>query len=107
MSQQLTRLLETVQVTDPREVGGLQVFGLRWEGSNGLVYRTLDEEPFEVLEVAPLPFPASAVFAVPDLAGSLLLLQPMASTRAPTENKARQRFIFMVFHSPSARDSSL
>lgn len=43
MSRPLTELLQTVQVAEPCEVGGLQVFGLRWQNGDSLVYRTLDE----------------------------------------------------------------
>jgi hypothetical protein len=36
-------LLQSVQVTEPQDVGNLQVFGLRWTGGDGLRYATLDE----------------------------------------------------------------
>jgi hypothetical protein len=36
-------LLQSVQVTEPQEVGNLQVFGLRWAVGPGLTYTTLDE----------------------------------------------------------------
>jgi hypothetical protein len=36
-------LLQSVQVTEPQEVGNLQVFGLRWAGGGRLRYATLDE----------------------------------------------------------------
>jgi hypothetical protein len=42
MGQQLAERLQAVQVGEPREAGGLQVFGLRWE-EPGLDYVTLDE----------------------------------------------------------------
>jgi hypothetical protein len=32
-----------MEVTQPQEAGGLQVFGLRWDHPDGLTYRTLDE----------------------------------------------------------------
>jgi hypothetical protein len=40
---QLTKLLQTVRVTQAQDAGGLQVFGLRWEQGNGLDYTTLDD----------------------------------------------------------------
>jgi hypothetical protein len=56
MAKPLTELLETVQVAEPQEAGGLQVFGLRWDNPNGLVYTTLDEAlaagTLEVTEVS-------------------------------------------------------
>jgi hypothetical protein len=36
-------LLQSVQVTEPQDVGNLQVFGLRKPGADGLRYSTLDE----------------------------------------------------------------
>lgn len=55
MSQSLTELLRTVHVAEPREAGGLQVFGLRQENTNGLIYTTLDDalaaQTLEVTEV--------------------------------------------------------
>src|SRR5262245_24016442 len=42
MSQQLTDLLRTVEVTAPQEAAGLQVFGLRWAIPDGPLYQTLD-----------------------------------------------------------------
>jgi hypothetical protein len=56
MSASVTNLLRTVEVTEPRETGGLQVFGLRWQSGNGLSYTTLDdalaEQALEVTEVS-------------------------------------------------------
>jgi hypothetical protein len=43
MNQSLSEMLTTVQVLEPRQDGGLQVFGLRWQSESGLCYRTLDE----------------------------------------------------------------
>src|SRR5262249_52735467 len=43
MPQQLTERLQTVQVAEPCQVGGLQVFGLRWETGRRFSYTTLDE----------------------------------------------------------------
>jgi hypothetical protein len=43
MSHPLTNLLETVHVTTPQEVAGLQVYGLRHEAGDGLTYVILDE----------------------------------------------------------------
>src|SRR5262245_49563303 len=43
MKQQLLDRLQTVQVMDAQSSGPLQVFGLRWETTNDLIYRTLDE----------------------------------------------------------------
>ncbi len=42
MTITLKERLQGVRVDQPREAGGLQVFGLRWEGSD-LTYTTLDE----------------------------------------------------------------
>jgi hypothetical protein len=42
MTITLKERLQGVRVDEPREAGGLQVFGLRWEGA-GLAYTTLDE----------------------------------------------------------------
>jgi hypothetical protein len=36
-------MLTTVQVLEPNQDAGLQVFGLRWQSESGLCYRTLDE----------------------------------------------------------------
>jgi hypothetical protein len=43
MPQQLTRLLQSVRVTDQQDAGGLQAFGLRWENGDTLKYTTLDD----------------------------------------------------------------
>ncbi len=43
MAKQLSELLQSVQVAEPQEAGGLQLFGLRWESRNGLAYTTLDD----------------------------------------------------------------
>lgn len=43
MAHRLNELLQTVQVAEPQQVDGLQVFGLRWAGSDRLDYTTLDE----------------------------------------------------------------
>src|SRR5712692_8632678 len=55
MSHPLTELLQTVEVAEPQEAGGLQVFGLRWHPADGLSYTTLDEalaaSTLEVTEV--------------------------------------------------------
>ncbi len=40
---QLAERLQTVEVCDPVEVGGLQVFALRWDAGAGPDYLTLDE----------------------------------------------------------------
>ena len=40
---QLTELLQQVTVDEPHQAGGLQVFGLRWDGGRRLEYSTLDE----------------------------------------------------------------
>jgi hypothetical protein len=42
MTIKLSERLQGVRVDEPREAGGLQVFGLRWEGGD-LSYTTLDE----------------------------------------------------------------
>jgi hypothetical protein len=42
MSQSLSVLVQSVEVAEPVEAGGLQVFALRWRGG-GLEYATLDE----------------------------------------------------------------
>jgi hypothetical protein len=39
----LSALLQTIEVSDPVEAGGLQVFALRWPGVAGQEYTTLDE----------------------------------------------------------------
>jgi hypothetical protein len=56
MSQQLTELLRSVEVTAPQEANGLQVFGLRWAIPDGPLYQTLDEalaaEALDVTEVS-------------------------------------------------------
>jgi hypothetical protein len=52
MSQLIERL-QSVEVMEPQEAGGLQVFGLRWPGGPDLQYRTLDEALGEgLLEVS-------------------------------------------------------
>jgi hypothetical protein len=43
MSRPWTELLQTVEPTDARTAGGLQVFGLRWQPDEPLTYATLDE----------------------------------------------------------------
>jgi hypothetical protein len=43
MSRPWTELLQTVEPTDARTAGGLQVFGLRWQPDGPLTYATLDE----------------------------------------------------------------
>jgi hypothetical protein len=49
----LIERLQSVEVQDPQEAGGLQVFGLRWQPGQGLQYRTLDESLAEgLLEVS-------------------------------------------------------
>jgi len=53
MAQQLIERLQTVQVDEPHEAGGLQVFGLRWELGPVPAYTTLDEALAEgLLEVS-------------------------------------------------------
>src|SRR4051794_23191312 len=56
MSQSLTQLLRALDVAAPRAVNGLQVFGLRSPGGNGLDYTTLDDAlaagTLEVTEVS-------------------------------------------------------
>ncbi len=39
----LVERLQSVEVMEPQEAGGLQVFGLRWQPGPALQYRTLDE----------------------------------------------------------------
>ena len=43
MSSSLSERLQNVQVSEPTEAGGLQVFGLCWEQEAGLSYVTLDD----------------------------------------------------------------
>jgi len=43
MNQVLSDRLRTAEVLESRAVGSMQVFGLRWQSSNGIRYRTLDE----------------------------------------------------------------
>ena len=43
MNRRLNELLQTVQVLEPQQDSGLQVFGLRWPSDSELGYRTLDE----------------------------------------------------------------
>ena len=43
MNRPLNELLQTVQVLEPQQDSGLQVFGLRWPSESELGYRTLDE----------------------------------------------------------------
>ncbi len=43
MPSSLSERLQHVQVSEPTEAGGLQVFGLRWEQEGGLSYVTLDD----------------------------------------------------------------
>lgn len=43
MKQSWLDRLQTVQVLDAQSSGALQVFGLRWESTDGMTYRTLDE----------------------------------------------------------------
>jgi hypothetical protein len=43
MTQPWMNLLTDVSVTEPQEVNGLRVFGLRWGNPDGLPYTTLDE----------------------------------------------------------------
>jgi len=56
MTQSIREWLQNVRVAEPVEAGGLQVFGLYWEASAGLTYRTLDEAvaagTLEVTEVS-------------------------------------------------------
>ncbi len=56
MSQALSSRLETVEVDEPVEAGGLQVFALRWRPGEPLAYATLDDGLasglLEVTEVA-------------------------------------------------------
>ena len=56
MSQTLSSRLETVEVDEPVEAGGLQVFALRWRPGQPLTYATLDDGLasglLEVTEVA-------------------------------------------------------
>jgi hypothetical protein len=55
MPQQLTEILQTVEVTEAVQAGPLQVFGLRWRTGRPLTYTTLDEalaaETLDVTEV--------------------------------------------------------
>lgn len=55
MPHTLQELLQSVEVNEPQQVGGLQVFALRWPGHDGLNYVTLDEAlqsgRFEVTEM--------------------------------------------------------
>jgi len=39
----LSERLQSVEILEPSEAGGMQVFGLRWPVHSGLTYRTLDE----------------------------------------------------------------
>src|SRR5450755_2154947 len=43
MNQALSALLQTVEVDEPVESGGLQVFALRWRPGEPLAYTTLDD----------------------------------------------------------------
>lgn len=43
MTQQLAERLQTVEVAEPAEAGGLQVFALRWHPGAGVNYVTLDD----------------------------------------------------------------
>ena len=43
MVQAIRELLQTLEVTQPSEAGGLQVFGLRRRNGQALKYMTLDE----------------------------------------------------------------
>src|ERR1700730_7926183 len=55
MSLPLTELFETIEITEPQQSDGLQIFGLRWPNESGLSYTTLDDalaaETLEVTEV--------------------------------------------------------
>jgi len=46
---QLIERLQSVEVMEPQEARGLQVFGLRWGAAEGLQYKTLDESLAEGL----------------------------------------------------------
>ena len=56
MSQALSSRLETVEVDEPVEAGGLQVFALRWRPGEPLAYAHAGRRPgtglLEVTEVA-------------------------------------------------------
>jgi hypothetical protein len=56
MTQPLNELWQTVQVIEPQQDSGLQVFGLRWESKSTLNYTTMDEalaaKTLEVTEVS-------------------------------------------------------
>ncbi len=43
MAKQLSERLQSVQVGEAQESGGLQLFELRWESRDGLAYTTLDD----------------------------------------------------------------
>jgi hypothetical protein len=43
MVQAIRELLQTLEVTQPSQAGGLQVFGLRRKNGQALQYLTLDE----------------------------------------------------------------
>ncbi|HEV3262019.1 MAG TPA: DUF6569 family protein [Gemmataceae bacterium] len=55
MSCTLPELFSTIEVTEPQQANGLQVFGLRWKPGDALNYATLDEalaaETLDVTEV--------------------------------------------------------
>src|SRR5437762_1881099 len=43
MARQWNELWQTLQVNEPQEDSGLQIFGLRWQADTELRYLTLDE----------------------------------------------------------------
>jgi hypothetical protein len=55
MNRTLNEMLTTVQVLEPQQDAGLQVFGLRWQSESGLCYQTMDEamaaDSLEVKEI--------------------------------------------------------
>jgi hypothetical protein len=56
MTQSLKQLWQTIQVMEPHENSGLQIFGLRWQSKSSLSYATLDEamaaKTLEVTEIS-------------------------------------------------------
>jgi len=55
MQVRVQQLLDTVAITEPIAVDGLQILGLRWEADTDLAYVTLNEalalDSFEVTEI--------------------------------------------------------
>lgn len=101
MTQQLAERLQTVEVGQPTEASGLQVFALRWQPGDGLNYLTLDDGlSAGVLEVTELSEGGSVpTLKVHNRAGECAFLMAGEHLVGAKQNRVLNASILVAAHS--------